>query len=276
MLGTENELNGQGTKIYVLHYKQGTVLPLGPMYSNLMAGNALLKNQFKIIGDNSGEHISEKNPHFSELTGIYWIWKNTENEVTGTCHYRRFFTAQPEPLLYKLKRIAYFPAGLAKKRFGIIYTQNTKGFQQKILSQNELHGLLSRYDAILPVARKMKYSVEKHYTRYHDSHDLAILRTIIQEKHPEYETALNKVLSSKRLYANNMFVLKNEHFQEFMSWWFSLLFEFERRTDLDSKTGYQQRIIGFIAERLLNVWFMKKQLKCVELPIIYFKRLKLE
>jgi hypothetical protein len=73
-----------------------------------------------------------------------------------------------------------------------------------------------------------------------------------------------------------MFILKDEHFQEFMAWWFDVLFEFENRIDLSLYTGYQQRIMGFVAERLLNVWFQKMQLNCVELPVIYFKHLKFE
>lgn len=73
-----------------------------------------------------------------------------------------------------------------------------------------------------------------------------------------------------------MFILKDGHFQEFMAWWFDVLFEFERRIDLTKYTNYQQRIFGFIAERLLNVWFRKKKLQCVELPVIYFKHFKFE
>ena len=92
--------------------------------------------------------------------------------------------------------------------------------------------------------------------------------------YPEYLDAYHLILKGKRLYANNMFILKDINYQEFMNWWFNVIFEFENRIDLNNYTGYQKRIIGFIAERLLNVWFEKKQLNCVELPVIYFKRLK--
>jgi hypothetical protein len=61
-----------------------------------------------------------------------------------------------------------------------------------------------------------------------------------------------------------------------MIWWFDVLFEFERRIDLNNYTDYQKRILGFMAERLLTVWFMKKQLKTIDLQIIYFKKLKFE
>lgn len=263
-------------KIYVFYYKNGSILEMDPIYQPIMAGCDRYNKKTTIPGDNTGIHISEKNPFFSELTGIYWVWKNTHQDVTGTCHYRRFFTAKPEPFLYQLKRLLYFPLGLYKKRFGLIYTQNTKRFAGRILTKDEIESLLCKYDAILPQARKLKYSVKTHYSRYHDINDLNLLESILKEKYPDYLVAYHEVLKSKRLYANNMFILKDEHFQEFMAWWFDLLFEFERRIDLNAYTDYQKRILGFMAERLLNIWFQKKQLNCVELPVIYFKRFKLE
>lgn len=263
-------------KVYVFYYKNGLVLELDSICQPIMAGNALIFANTVIPGDDTGENISHKNKYYSELTGIYWVWKNTEQTITGACHYRRYFTAQPEPFLYKLKRFLYYPVGLYKKRYGLIYTKNTKLFIDRIINHNETNSLLEKYDAILPQARKMKYSVLTHYKKYHDINDLNLIESILKEKHPDFVEAFNEVLKGKRLYANNMFVLKDKHFQEFMEWWFDVLFEFEKRIDLSKYTGYQQRILGFMAERLLNVWFRKKQLNCVELPVIYFKHLKFE
>ena len=168
----------------------------------------------------------------------------------------------------------YLPIGLYRKHFGLIYTSNVQLFKDKILSDSEMHALLEQYDAILPVARKLIRTAEVQYARRHDAKDLILLRKIINEKHPTYMAALDEVLQSKRLYANNMFVLRKNHFEEFMTWWFDILFEFEKQIDLKTKTGYQERILGFIAERLLNVWFAHKKLNVVELPVIYFKKFK--
>jgi hypothetical protein len=236
----------------------------------------LQKIKTEIQGDDTGENISEKNKYYSELTGIYWVWKNTQQDIAGSCHYRRYFTAQPEPFLYRLKRLLYFPAGLFKKRVGLIYTKNTKLFLSRIINQTEIEILLRKYDAILPQARKLKYTVENHFKRYHDFNDLALIESIIEEKYPDFLDAFHEVIKGKKLYANNMFILKNQHFQEFMTWWFDMLFEFEKRTDLAKYTGYQQRIFGFLGERLLNVWFKNKKLNCIELPVIYFKHFKFE
>jgi hypothetical protein len=263
-------------KVYIFFYKNGSVVEIDSIYEPVMAGSSLLREETIFCRDDINDNISSKNLYYSELTGIYWIWKNTRQDVIGTCHYRRFFTAQSEPFLYKIKRLLYFPAGLYKKRFGLIYTKNTDLFVPKILNKHELNILMHKYDAILPQARKLKYTVENHYRRYHDINDLNLLETILTEKYPEYLEAFQEVLHGKRLYANNMFILKDKQFQEFMTWWFDLLFEFERRIDLNNYTDYQKRILGFIAERLLTVWFKKNQLNCIELPVIYFKKFKFE
>lgn len=263
-------------KIYVLFYKNGTIVKSDGLYEPLMAGNSLLSGNKSINGDDSGGNISSRNKFYSELTGIYWIWKNTSQETVGTCHYRRFFTAKPEPTAYKLKRILYYPLGLYKKRIGLIYTNNIRFWQNRILTEEELAALMNRYDAVLPEARRLKYTVRTHYKRYHNESDLAILESIISENYPEYLFSFNQVLDEKTLFANNMFVLKDSDFQELMRWLFGILFEFEKRTTLENYEGYQKRVMGFISERLITVWFKKKKLNHIELPVIYFKNLKKE
>jgi hypothetical protein len=44
------------------------------------------------ILDNTGNNISKMNPIFGDLTGLYWVWKNTNDEFVGTNQYRRFYS----------------------------------------------------------------------------------------------------------------------------------------------------------------------------------------
>ena len=46
------------------------------------------------ILDDSGENISDLNRYFGDLTGLYWVWKNTYHEYLGTNQYRRFWNDQ--------------------------------------------------------------------------------------------------------------------------------------------------------------------------------------
>lgn len=261
-------------KLYSFYYKKTPILKKDNIYQPIMAGCKSIENNIQIQGDNTGDNISTKNKNYSELTGLYWVWKNETSDIIGSCHYRRYFTAQPEPFLYQLKRLLYYPIGLFRKRYGLIYTSNTALFIPRIINQTEIETLMNRYDAILPRARRLKYTIEEHYKRYHNSKDLVILESILLRKHPDYIDYYHTLLKSKKLYANNMFILRKQHFNELMTWWFDILFEFEKQTNINQYTGYQERVLGFIAERLLSLWFLKRQLNIIELNVIYFKHQK--
>lgn len=64
------------------------------------------KKEIGFTGDNTGENISAKNPYYCELTGLYWLWKNTEAEYKGLVHYRRHFTC--ETSVSKRKKCSVF------------------------------------------------------------------------------------------------------------------------------------------------------------------------
>ena len=261
-------------QLFVFHYKPGSRIIEIPHYVHVWAGKNNSEINTGLLGDDTGDNISEKNKYYSELTGIYWVWKNEQADITGTCHCRRFFTNKKEPFSYRIKRLLYYIAGLHRKRQGLIYTNNVKLFEKAILTENEILKILDTYDAILPQRREFKYLVKEHYGRYHDLHDLDLIEEILHQKYPEYLHAFESVMSGNRLYANNMFILRKPDYDRFMAWWFEMLFEFESRINKADYTGYQQRIMGFMAERLLTIWFYHQNIRIKELPVIYFKKLK--
>ena len=187
-----------------------------------------MSEQSAILGDDTGENIYLKNNYFSELTGIYWVWKNTTNNIIGSCHYRRFLTAKPYPFFHWLKYNLLANWRINKKKQGLIYTNNIKLFKDRIINENEILEILESYDAILPKSRKFKYSIEEQYHRFHNEIDLPIVRKIIGEKYPDYLDSFDKVLKQNELYANNMFIMKQVDFELFMQWWFDILFELEK------------------------------------------------
>ena len=266
--------NNDNCRIYVFHYKNGEHFPDLPGYIHILAGKETYAKESDLTGDNTGENISNKNQYYSELTGIYWIYKNQTSDIVGTCHYRRFFTAKDEPFQYKLKRFLYYFGGLNIGRHGLIYTSNQEFWGKRILTCNEAEVILNDFDAIMPIKRKLRQSIENHYKKYHDATDLQLLRTIISEKAPDYSSSFESTLKQKRLYANNMLIMRRDKFEALCGWLFTLMFEYERQVDLNKYTDYQQRIFGFISERLITTWVNHHQLKVKELPLIYFRNLK--
>jgi len=259
--------------IYVAYHKEFPMLTADSAYVPLHVGKALSDLDLHMQGDNTGEHISERNENYAEITGIYWIWKNTATEVVGLSHYRRFFFAKKPTFSMQLKKLAEIFIGQYKKRHGVHYVSKYQT-KELILTGDEAKQLLSEYDAIIPAKRKMKYSVYEHYKRRHHIEDMNKVRNIIAEKYPDYLKAFNESMSKKEILHCNMFVMKRPHFNDYVQWLFDILFELEKRVDISIYKNYQKRVFGFISERLLDVWLIQNRVNYTELPILYFKKLK--
>ena len=77
------------TKIFVCTHKPFDP-PKDSMYIPLHVGHKG-KKDLGYIGDDTGIEISEKNPYYSELTGLYWAAHNCcDADIKGICHYRRY------------------------------------------------------------------------------------------------------------------------------------------------------------------------------------------
>ncbi len=77
-------------RLYIACHKEAA-LPSMPFFYPVQAGAALATQQFEnMLQDDTGNHISEKNKSYCELTVQYWAWKNQRADYYGFFHYRRF------------------------------------------------------------------------------------------------------------------------------------------------------------------------------------------
>lgn len=182
------------------------------------------------IYDNTGDNIADKNKHYCELTALYWIWKNTDDQIVGLEHYRRF---------------------LCKERF----------FYYRPVTKTEIKNLLNKYDIILPRFETLDEGVYSNYAKSHYQSDMDTCGEVIKEKYPEYVDDYEKVMASKRGCFANVFIAKKELADEYCEWIFNILFEVEKRINYLDRDAYQQRVFGFLSERLFNVWLLHKDLK---------------
>ena len=86
----ENQSKKMNIKIIVASHKP-YVMPEDKIYLPVQVGS-YGKDSINFQRDDEGENISEKNPRFCELTGLYWAWKNLSCDYLGLAHYRRHFT----------------------------------------------------------------------------------------------------------------------------------------------------------------------------------------
>ena len=224
-------------KVYIGCFDKKSSIDKSGYYS-IQLGAANNKNKICKIRDNLGKNISKKNFTYCELSGLYWIWKNTKDDIVGLVHYRRFF--------YKK----------------IFTTKNN------ILSSNDAKLILNKYDLILPEEELfLKTTVYEQYKQVHDINDLDLCKIIINEQCPEYNDAFNKVINSNHMHALNMFIGKKEIIDQYCEWLFPILEELEKRIDISKKDKYNQRVCGFLGERLFNDFIEKNNIKYITLPV---------
>lgn len=213
-----------------------------PLHVGREIANSNIQNDY--IGDNTGIHISEKNPHFCELTGLFWMWKNLHSDYVGLVHYRRYFRA--------------------------LHCRAADNPLDKILKEEEALKLLEQYDMILP--RKRYYLIEtifSHYSHTHYAEHLECMRKILMKDAPDYVEAFDSAMKRRSAHMYNMFIMKRDMCNSYCQWLFPLLFELEKQIDFEQYTPYQARLIGRIGEVMLDVWIEKNKMTYYELPVVY-------
>lgn len=202
--------------------------------------------------DNTGDHISEKNPQYCELTGLYWAWKNLREDYIGLAHYRRHFgreDASGDP-------------------------------EQRVLRGEDLRELLPRYDVFVP--KKRRYYIEtlySHYSHTHYASHLDAARVVIAKTDPLYLDTFDRVLKQRSGYMFNMMIMRRDLLDQYCSWLFRILLLLEKEIDSPALSDFQARFYGRISEILFNVWLQtqtetgtirKERIK--ELPVVYMER----
>lgn len=256
--------------VYVMNHKLGLQVGSGELYESLHVGKAVSDLDLDMQGDDTGENISEKNKSFCELTGLYWIWKNTNHEYVGLSHYRRFFAKGRKNWLDTLEECFYWCLGKSHKRYGLLSVKTSKYRRNQILNLDTATKELSEYDAILPQKKKLLTNASEQYASCHLKEDFDTVREIIKDQCGEYLDSFDKMAEGKEIYAYNMFILKRELFDKYMEWLFAILFELEKRIDFSERDVYNKRVFGFMSERLLLVWIRNQKAKVKELPVLYF------
>ena len=194
--------------------------------------------------DDTGDNISSENSHFNELTATYWAWKNSDADVIGLNHYRRFFVSKKT----------------LKKDFS------------HLLKKKEVLALLSKGDVVLPIKRRYYIeTIESHYVHSHDPEELIILKRSFSKFPEKYQDALNTVLSRTSAHMFNMFIMKRETFDDYCSWLFSTLRIIEKNLNFDKLKGNEKRALGFLAELLMDVWVIANNKTIVECPVQFME-----
>ena len=219
-------------KIYTMTHKKFEI-PKDEMYVPLQVGRAVHED-LGYLSDDTGDEISAKNCYYSELTGLYWVWKNVKDiDYVGVCHYRR-------------------------------YLINEKG---KIFTRPELEAILQKVDVITTKRVKLRLPYYDGYKATHHIENLDVTGAVIKERYPEYYDNFVRLVHGDETYFGNIMITKKTIFDSYAGWLFDIFSEVEKRVDIDSYDDYHKRVFGFISEILLLVWMRTNKLNVYECQV---------
>lgn len=240
-------------KIYVSCHKPSYV-PANPCLYPVQVGAALAKERIPgILHDDEGEHISDKNRCYCELTAQYWAWKNEDADYYGFFHYRRYLVFDET----RRDEDAYGNLNFQKPDEDVI--------REIGLKPDNMQRMISGCDIMTVRGRKLPQSGQArttNYTQYgttsfqHQS-DMDTVLAVLNEKYPEYSDAAKEYMDSDAAYECNMFIMTKVLYQRYCSWLFDILFEAEKRIDMTYYSVEEYRVMGYLSERLFGIFYTK-------------------
>lgn len=161
--------------IYTLTHKHFTK-PDDNMYVPLQVGTAI-NSPLGYLRDDTGDNISALNGYYSELTGLYWIWKNVHDiNYVGTCHYRRYLIDENEHIM------------------------NEKQYEQ----------IFKEYELVTTKRVVLNNSYHYGFSANHNVTALDMTGEVIKELYPEYYDTFIQLVNGNETYFGNMIVTSKE------------------------------------------------------------------
>lgn len=176
------------------------------------------------ILDDTNQNISHLNHLLGDLTGLYWIWKNTNEEFVGTNQYRRFYDDHQLQTLFPLDKTT-------------LYVSDFLYFGESVWHQ---------------------------YIASHGDLGMKLLKKAISLKNVSIdERMFNSLFHTNKLSSCNTFFAHKTLFDKVCQILFDIIFELYRGskyllefTQFGLHTGRDpndKRLLAFLAERILNI-----------------------
>lgn len=263
-------------KIFVSHrIDQDSETIDNPLYIPVRCGAVYDdRENVTMLGDDTGDNISEKRFTYNELTVQYWAWKNVQADYYGLCHYRRYFSFATEQLNAD---IGGSYTGCVKEDFFNWNTEEKYGLNNdKLMSEcisKSNITIFEPFDVRKAGFQTIKQSMSMD-ARSFDYHDMEQCIEIIKELYPEIYPYAKSYLEGYLVIFYNCFIMSRELFNELCDFEFSVLFKLEDKIDISKYSLHKQRIFGLIGEHLVGIWLAYKRfefdLSVDERKVVYF------
>lgn len=260
-------------KILVAYHKLDRLIE-DDVYTPIHVGRAIFQQKSKdgvisiadtqallssMIGDDTGENISEDNRFFNEMTALFWAWKNYDKlgnpDYVGLSHYRRHFAFNEKaPLPYKnwLPECQTFMfEGLFEDYLNLV-------------DSSHCLKLITRYDCLTTYEYDTKkQNPNREYKTLKDRYcELSqldgalydVMKNFIVQNYPSYKEDIELFEKRTDHHLFNMFVMRKDIFFEYCQLIFPTLFEIKRHLVKSNLNFSQMRAPGFLAEFITSIF----------------------
>lgn len=211
-----------------------------------------------MLGDDTGDNISEKRMSFCELTVQYWAWKNVEADYYGLCHYRRYISFADK----------IFETG---KNTQLVHEDyiDEDSINKFGLTEEVMRPVIAQYDMVcseIVHLDKINDRIENkkftHYDLYYRGFGttftdkyVQLLFDVIADKCPSYLDDAKAYFKQSKAKFCNCYIMKKDLFLTYNEWLFDILFEYEKRLETTNFSMDQIRMPGFMSEALSGIYY---------------------
>jgi hypothetical protein len=210
---------------YCFCYGEKTPKLFLPDQKNLMLGSAINGAPADFIRDDAGENLSRLNSIFGQSAGLYWMWKNAQEEYIGAMTYRLFWN------------------------------------DEEIRNNLDKNTLIVPKEKDVNTAIKgsvgSRINIEQHFSWCHGSTGLSLLYGLVNMTDRLIKPDMLKCLKTdQHLIPFNMFVAHRDVFHRVCEILFDITFayynEYSYLFDTIETAVGQARILDFLSERILH------------------------
>ena len=253
-----------------------------PLYVNVRCGAVFDKREnVEMLGDNTGDNISEKRESFCELTVQYWAWKNIDADYYGLCHYRRY--------------LSFSGSTTNERSYAQLYKEhylNNHSIEKYGLNDTQIiNELLLNYDCVVqePIDIRNILTIKgyaKNLYEYWNNIDTFMVKykfiemalSYLKQHYPKIYPYAVEYFDGYMYIGYNIYIMKKDIFFHYCSYLYDVLFYIEKQINkIDDITLYSETMLrscGYIGEILFGIYILyleKTKVSVKHLPLIYFE-----
>lgn len=239
-----------------------------PLYVPVRCGAVYDKREnVTMLGDDTGDNISEKRNSFCELTVQYWAWKNVNAEFYGLFDYKRYLSFSDKK--YKTE-YSIDPEKHNNHHNEIIEKFLDNNSIQKYCLDNEKiienyiqnnHVLVAEWCDLGRIAnfRDKIFSLENYLLTLENillaPGTINNLKRIINDNYPQMSKYANDYLKGNKYLSCNCFVMPKNIFNNYCKFFFDVLFKFEQTLeDVNTFNKNLMQTCAFVGKILLGIY----------------------